>query len=140
MRISGVLAVAVAALCAGCGSEPTSESIASSLNGNWTIDYSIPGAAFSTTLLANGSSLSGTGDFVVEAGPGGTSTVEGSVDGDVVNLDFTLSEQFTGGVVTIRETFTGHFALGSLRGTMQLADRPDVPPVPTTFVRRLTRP
>jgi hypothetical protein len=58
------------------------------------------------------------------------------VEGDAVNLDFTLMQEFTGGGVQSFEHFTGQLEKGKLSGTMQVVDRRGLPPVPIVFVRQ----
>jgi hypothetical protein len=136
MTLHRMLAVVVSAWCLGCSSDPTASSIAASLRGKWTVQETVPGSSFSTTLTPSGDSLSGLGDFVVEAGGSGFSTARGNVEGDAVNLDFTLMQEFTGGGVQSFEHFTGQLEKGKLSGTMQVVDRRGLPPVPIVFVRQ----
>jgi hypothetical protein len=136
MVLHRTLTVVVCALCIGCSSGSTAPSIAALLRGKWIMQEAVPGSSFSTTLTPTGDSLSGLGDFVVEAGGSGFSTARGRVDGNVVELDFTLMQEFPGGGVQSFEHFTGHLAMGKLKGTMQVLDRRELPPVPIVFVRQ----
>ena len=136
MTLPRELALVVSAFCIGCGGEPTNTGIAASLRGTWTVQETVPGSSFSTTLTPTGSTLTGTGDFVVEAGGAGFSTVQGNVKGDSVNLDFTLMQEFPGGGVQSFEHFAGQLAMGKLAGTMQVVDHRGLPPVPIVFVRQ----
>lgn len=136
MTLHCTLAVVASALCMGCSSDSTATSIAASLRGKWTVQETVPGSSFSTTLTPNGDSLTGLGDFVVEAGGSGFSTARGNVDGDAVNLDFTLMQEFPGGGVQSFEHFAGHLSMGKLTGTMQVVDHRGLPPVPIVFVRQ----
>ena len=136
MTLRRMLAVVVSAVCIGCGREPTATTIATLLRGTWAAQETVPGSSFSTTLAPNGNTLTGTGKFVVEAGGAGFSTVRGNVEGDEVNLDFTLMQEFPGGGVQSFEHFSGHLARGKLSGTMQVIDHRGLPPVPITFLRQ----
>lgn len=136
MTLPRKLAVLLSAICFGCSHEPTGTSIAESLRGKWAVQETVPGSSFTTTLTPTGNTLEGLGDFVVEAGGSGFSTARGTVEGDAVNLDFTLMQEFTGGGVQSFEHFTGHLTMGKLTGTMQVIDRRGLPPVPIVFVRQ----
>ena len=136
-RMLAILASTVAsASILGCGHEPTANSIALALRGTWAVHETVVGSSFSTTLTPMGDALSGQGNFVVEAGGSGFSTVRGTVNGDVVNLDFTLMQEFTGGGVQSFEHFTGHLVNGKLSGMMQVIDHRGLPPFPIVFVRQ----
>jgi hypothetical protein len=87
------------------------------------------------TLVADGSSISGTGTVLVEAGGGGTATIEGAVVGDVVNLNITYQIEHPGGTRTLTEHFTGHLLLDELVGTTQSGEPPNVSTAPTVFIR-----
>lgn len=138
MRITGILAISASWAVIGCGGEPTSASIASSVSGAWARIEEHPGNDFEMTLAADGSSLSGTGTFVGEAGPGGNMAVVGIVTGDTVNLDFTLHTEFTDRTVTSTAHFTGHLVLPQeLRGTMQYGNTLSSTVAPATvFIRK----
>jgi hypothetical protein len=92
------------------------------------------------TLANDGSSLSGSGIVLVEAGNGGYSTIEGGVDGNVVTLDFTPLNENPDGAAAVSGHFTGRLALGELRGRMQFTGFPDASPVPMVFVRKILTP
>jgi hypothetical protein len=136
MHLTRILAVAASTLCIGCGHEPTGSGIAESLRGTWAMQVTVPGSSFSTTLAPSGFNLSGTGEFLMEAGLGGRSTVEGSVHGGIVDLDFLLLREVPAGLMLNREHFTGRLIMGKLSGTMQDSDHPEIPPSPSTFVRQ----
>jgi hypothetical protein len=136
MTLSRMLAVVVSAWSLGCSSDPTASSIAASLRGKWAVQETVPGSSFSTTLTPSGDSLTGLGDFVVEAGGSGFSTARGDVEGGAVNLDFTLMQEFPGGGIQTFEHFTGRLFMGKLTGTMQVVDHRGLPPVPIVFVRQ----
>ena len=80
MRRISMLSVGVLSLSLGC-SGPTSATVASAASGSWVRVEAHPGSDFEMSLVANGTSLSGTGNFVAEAGPGGTMTIEGAAAG-----------------------------------------------------------
>ena len=135
MRQFLVLAVIASSILLGC-SDPTSADIASSAAGSWSIQEHVPGNFFGMTLVANGTALSGTGTFVGEAGPGGSSIVVGAVTNGDVNLDFTLLTERTDGTDTSTAHFSGRLMLGQLRGTLQFGlASPDNPPSQATFIR-----
>jgi hypothetical protein len=135
LRISALGAIVLVLAC----SDPTSASIASSVSGSWEIPEMVPGSGFAMTLANHGSLLSGSGVVLMEAGTGAYSTIQGEVDGHVVNLDFTLlptgNQSSTG---TISQHFTGRLVQDQLRGTMTFSQSSD--PVPTTFVRMVLTP
>jgi len=120
----------------GC-TEPTSASIASAVSGSWVRVEEHPGSDFEMSLVATGTSLSGTGNFVVEAGPQGTMTIEGAVSGDTVNLDFTLWTELPDRAVLSTGHFEGSLVLGELRGrTVSYSQSADISFGPTVFVRK----
>jgi hypothetical protein len=89
------------------------------------------------TLTAAGPSLSGTGTWVAEAGPGGTLTATGDVEGSTVQLDLVLTANMTTGPLLFGdEHFTGHLQLDRLVGTITYGP-PSNPTSQTnvTFVR-----
>ena len=135
MRRISMLSVGVLSLSLGC-SGPTSATVASAVSGSWVRVEAHPGSDFEMSLVANGTSLSGTGNFVAEAGPGGTMTIEGGVTRDTVNLDFTFSTEFTDGNVTSTGHFTGILSLGALRGNATYFSGSDITTDATTFVRK----
>jgi len=113
---SGVL-IGMLLATAACSDSPTG--IARSASGSWVQQEQIPGSSLHMTLVASGSSLSGTGTWVAEAGPGGTLTATGAVQGSSVNLDLVLTANTTGGpLLMFDEHFTGHLQLDKLVGTM----------------------
>jgi hypothetical protein len=96
-----------------------------------------PGSHFEMSLVATGTSLSGTGNFIAEAGPRGTMTVEGAVSGDTVSLDFTLSTELTDPTVVSTGHFEGSLVFGALRGRTVFYSQPaDISFGPTVFVRK----
>lgn len=134
MRPFQSVVIGATLLIAGC-STPTSASIASSVSGSWELHETVPGAGFWMTLAADGSSISGTGTVLVEAGGGGTATIEGAVVGDVVNLDITYQIERPGGTTTLTEHFAGRLLFDELVGTTQAGDPPNVSSERTVFIR-----
>ena len=136
IRTFRMLALGALSVAMGCR-EPTSASIASAMSGSWVRVEEHPGSNFEMTLVATGTSLSGTGDFDVEAGPQGTMTVQGSVSGDTVNLDFTLSTELPGPAVVSTGHFEGGLVFGVLRGrTIYYSQPADISFGPTVFIRK----
>jgi hypothetical protein len=136
MRLIRNLALGAIVLGFGCN-DPTNASIASAVSGSWVRVEEHPGSDFEMSLVANGTSLSGTGNFIVEAGPRGTMTVEGAVSGDTVNLDFTLSTELTDPTVVSTGHFEGSLVFGALRGRTVFYSQPaDISFGPTVFVRK----
>jgi hypothetical protein len=136
IRTSRILTIGALSLAIGC-SEPTSASIASAVSGSWVRVEEHPGSDFEMSLVANGSSLSGTGAFVAEAAPGGTMTIEGAVSGDTVNLDFTFATELTDRTVISTGHFTGSLMFGELRGrTLYFGEAADISLDATAFTRK----
>jgi hypothetical protein len=136
IRTFRILAIGALSVAMGC-TEPTSASIASAVSGSWVRVEEHPGSDFEMSLLANGTSLSGTGNFIAEAGPRGTMTVEGAVSGDTVSLDFTLSTELTDPTVVSTGHFEGSLVFGALRGRTVFYSQPaDISFGPTVFVRK----
>jgi hypothetical protein len=136
IRTFRILAIGALSVAMGC-TEPTSASIASAVSGSWVRVEEHPGSHFEMSLVATGTSLSGTGNFVVEAGPHGTMTVEGAVSGDTVNLDFTLSTELPDRAVLSTGHFEGSLVFGALRGRIVFFSQPaDISFGPTVFVRK----
>jgi hypothetical protein len=134
MRTSFVMAIGVSALVIGC-SDPTGTRLAASVSGPWVQLQEVPGNSFEMDLDADGTSLSGTGTFQGEAGPGGTMSVEGAVTGETVTLDFTMHAELTGNASTITAHFTGGLKNDELMGTMQF-DYPGAAPFSIVFRRK----
>ena len=62
--------------------------------GNWVQDFTVPGSFMEMNLMSTGSTVSGTGDWCAEAGPCGTLTVAGTINGIAVHLDLTFTPTF----------------------------------------------
>ena len=139
MQLLRSLAPGLTVLVLAC-SEPTSAGIASSVTGSWETRFAAPGSGFWMTLANDGSSLSGSGIVLVEAGDGGYSTIEGGVDRTVVTLDFTPLKENPDGAATVGGHFTGRLEWGELRGTMQFNGPSSTDTVPIVFVRKTLTP
>jgi hypothetical protein len=80
-----------------------------SIDGRWAEPFSFPGSFLGFDLTSTGSMVSGSGNYAGEAGPFGTLTVAGTVDGPTVHLDFTFTEQAPRAGHTMTEHFDGVF-------------------------------
>ena len=102
--------MSMALLCvvlAGCASDTAP--FPTSIDGPWSEDFSVPGSFLTMHLTSSGASVTGTGNYCGEAGPCGTVSVAGTVNGSAVHLDLTLTQQQpTTGVTTV-EHFDGAF-------------------------------
>ena len=107
--------------------------------GNWVQDFTVPGSFMEMNLMSTGSIVSGTGDWCAEAGPCGTLTVTGTINGIAVHLDLfftpTSPPQFT-------QSSDSHFdgqltSFTALKGsiTAVIAGQPPGPVYPTGFHR-----
>lgn len=83
---SGLLVLLVVAV-AGCSSSTDPLLV----NGKWVEDFTVPGNSFEMTLSADGTQVSGSGDWCGEAGPCGTVSVTGTSDASGVQLDLHYS-------------------------------------------------
>ena len=63
-----------------------------SITGKWAEDFSIPGSSMGMDLTVSGSVVSGSGDWCGEAGPCGTLSVAGMIDGTAVHLDLSFTQ------------------------------------------------
>jgi hypothetical protein len=138
MRPFLVGAMAALSMLAGCGNDPTAASRAAAIAGAWQEALDVPGAFFGMTLTADGASLSGTGSYIIEAGPSGLTIVSGSASANEVNLDFVdESGHPAPGEGAGRWHFTGKLILNRLEGTLQYGvASPDNLPVSAVFVRQ----
>jgi hypothetical protein len=64
------------------------------VNGKWVEEFSFPGSSFEMTLRANGTPVTGSGDWCAEAGPCGTVSVTGTSDASGVELDLYYSTSY----------------------------------------------
>jgi hypothetical protein len=99
----------LALLAMGCsGAEPFLGP--ASIDGRWgPSGFSVPGNFFEMDLTSTGSTVSGGGSYAGEAGPAGTLTIAGTVDGIAVHLDLTFTEQLPRVGNTTTEHFDGQF-------------------------------
>ena len=79
------------------------------INGRWEEPFSFPGSFLGFDLTSRGSTVSGSGNYAGEAGPFGTLTVAGTIDGPTVHLDLTFTEQAPRPGHTEIEHFDGVF-------------------------------
>ena len=97
-----------ALLAMGCsGAEPFMGP--ASIDGGWAEPFSIAGSFLGFDLTSTGSTVSGSGNYAGEAGPFGTLSVAGTVDGIAVHLDLTFTEQAPRVGHTMIEHFDGVF-------------------------------
>jgi hypothetical protein len=102
------LVLLLALVAVGCsGAEPFTGP--ASINGRWAEPFSFPGSFLGFDLTSTGSTVSGTGNYAGEAGPFGTLSVAGTVDGIAVHLDLTFTEQAPRAGHTMIEHFDGTF-------------------------------
>jgi hypothetical protein len=100
----------------GCSTDTAP--IAGSIDGPWSQDFSVPGSFLTMQLTSSGASVSGSGNYCGEAGPCGTLSVVGTINGSAVHLDLTLTQQMPTTGVTSVEHFDGAFSgLYTLVGT-----------------------
>jgi hypothetical protein len=83
-------------LLAGCGGNG-SDSVTTGLAGRWASINTVPGSGTDLTLQANGSQITGTGDYRIEAGRSGTLQVTGSGSG----ILFILNLNYDSGVMAV---------------------------------------
>jgi hypothetical protein len=79
------------------------------IDGRWAEGFSIAGSFLEFELTSTGSTVSGSGDYCGEAGPCGTLSVAGTIDGLAVHLDLTFTEQVPRVGHTMIEHFDGEF-------------------------------
>jgi hypothetical protein len=93
-----------------------------SIDGRWTQDGEPPGSSFEMDLVANGSSISGTGTWSSEACCSGTLAVSGTFDNGSVHLDITETEELPTAGAPIPSRFDGKLVLSTLVGTLIVRD------------------
>ena len=81
------------------------------LSGQWAEEFRVPGSSFAFTVTQDGTSLTGTGTYAMEAGSSGAFAVRGSYQLNSVRLTLTYD---TGP----RWYFQGQVLGGSMVGTM----------------------
>jgi hypothetical protein len=107
--------------------------------GKWTQDFTVPGSFMEMNLRSTGSIVSGTGDWCGEAGPCGTLTVAGTINGIEVHLDLSFTPIFP---PQFTQSFVDHFdgqltSFTALKGsiTAVIPGQPPGPVYPTGFHR-----
>jgi hypothetical protein len=127
--LSGLLLVAAAGGC--------SDSLGpGSINGTWAEPFTVPGNSWSMALTASGSTVTGAGSACGEAAACATITVQGTIDGAKVHLDFVESDFRP---ARTPATQTSHFdgvlvGSGSLVGTL-VGDSPSFPAAAVRYQR-----
>ena len=112
--VSMLLVVLVAG---GCSDSVGPGSIA----GKWAEDFSFPGSSFEMDLVSTGSTLSGNGSWCAEAGPCGIVTVDGTIKGIDVHLNFASTAQYPQVGPVVNSHFDGRLtSLKNLKGTIGL--------------------
>jgi hypothetical protein len=103
------------------------------ISGTWVSPFTVPGNSWSMDLNASESTVTGTGTACGEAAACATITVQGTVDGAKVHLDFVESDFRP---PRTPATQTAHFD-GTLVGSASLVGTfvGDSPPVPASSVR-----
>ena len=100
-RISGIWRLGVLAVACSCG-DPTAAGPPITVIGTWVEAGLVPGARFSLTLSQRDTSVTGTGQYSIEAGPAGALTVSGTYRRPtlVLNIayDFGLTGVYTASV------------------------------------------
>ena len=113
------LLVLLLVVAPGCSNSVAPDSI----DGKWVTPFTVPGNGFEMDLVANGSTVSGTGTWSGEACCSGTVAVAGTIDNGQVHLDITETIVSPGGGGTIFSHFDGKIVLNQiLRGRLQLRD------------------
>jgi hypothetical protein len=117
----------LAVLAIGCSNPVGPRNIV----GKWDQDFSFPGSFLEMDLTLNGSMISGSGNWCGEAGPCGTLTVAGTVNGDAVQLDLTytlqlpipgpMSTQHFDGRLTSRNSLQGSLGIGTPGSTQNVS-------------------
>jgi hypothetical protein len=98
------------------------------IDGRWgTAASSIPGNFFEMDLNSTGSTVSGSGSYAGEAGPAGTLTVAGTVDGIIVHLDLTFTQQVPRAEPANIEHFDGQFTSANTLEGSTTSDTPGQP-------------
>jgi hypothetical protein len=125
----------VALFAMGCsGAEPFLGP--ASIDGRWGYSgVSVPGNSFEMDLTSTGSAVSGSGSYAGEAGPAGTLTVAGTVDGLVVHLDLTFGEQVPRPGNTTMEHFDGQFTSANVLEGSITSDTPGQTPGRASYQR-----
>jgi hypothetical protein len=109
------------------------------IDGTWVSPFTVPGNSWTMDLTASGSTVTGTGRACGEAAACGTITVQGTVDGAKVHLDFVASDFHPAPPPGEPATTTSHFdgvlvGSGSLVGTL-VGDSPSFPAAAVHYQR-----
>ena len=84
------------------------------VDGQWAEGFTIAGSGMGMTLSSTGSIVSGTGEYVGEAGPSGTVAVTGTINGIAVHLDLVFTQQLPRVGPGPIEHFDGQFTSANL--------------------------
>ncbi|MGH7651176.1 MAG: hypothetical protein ACREMS_04975 [Gemmatimonadaceae bacterium] len=113
---SAMLVMLLVAVAAGCSSDTLGPK---QIDGIWLEDIFTPGSSLDMNLVSSGSTISGDGTWCGEALGCGTVAVTGTVNGNAVHLDLTLTEQTPQTGPTVVEHFDGTVTLvNTLDGTL----------------------
>ena len=117
----------LALLAMGCsGAEPFLGP--ASIDGSWAEGFSIAGNFIGFDLTSTGSTVTGSGNYCGEAGPCGTLSVAGTIDGLGVHLDLTFTEQVPRVGQTMVEHFDGQFTSANvIEGSIATSTPGEVP-------------
>lgn len=109
----------------------TTAQTAADLTGTWAQTKTVVGSGLSMKLQTQGASVSGTGQYAMEAGRAGTLTVSGTIQGADVSLDLAFDYGMTAhcdAALVASDTLRGGIKYGPAAG-MQ-------PTLLVTFVKR----
>jgi hypothetical protein len=131
MRIRRTLSALLLLAAAGCHDDALSAT-STALTGDWGPTTSLVGSRWTMHLDERGPSLTGTGEYALEAGRSGTLAVTGIVAGEQVTLDIAYD-------YGLKEHFVGvHTNLDVLHGTSTRVFGADTTTTETDFYRRGT--
>lgn len=121
-------------LAIGCsGAEPfTGPAV---IDGRWAEPFSFPGSFLGFDVTSTGSVVSGSGSYAGEAGPFGTLSVTGTVDGIAVHLDLTFTEELPRPGHTVTDHFDGVFTSFDVIEGSLATDTPGQAPGKISFKR-----
>lgn len=136
MRARFMLAMLVPCLVAGCSGGALVDPGPFPVDGQWAVTGTVPGSGFGFTLTSSGSAITGSGTFRGEAGPAGTMTITGTVNGSNVQLDFLEHVTVPQDLGITEEHFVGTVGRTEMTGTIKRGPPTDPsPPVQTVFTR-----
>jgi hypothetical protein len=125
----------VALLAMGCSGAESFTGPAT-IDGSWGTDgSSIPGNFFEMNLASAGATVSGSGRYSGEAGPAGTFTVTGTIDGTTVHLDLTFTQQVPRAEPAAIEHFDGKFTSANVMEGSTTSDTPGKTPGRASYRR-----